>query len=226
MEHLTMHGSFITGGLPILFLFGLLMSFNPCMLAMLPLAGGYTAGGSGRGIKRAVLPVVIWLSFAGALAVQGLAAGLLGGALGGLQKMLPYLLGMLYLLLGAYLLNWLGRTKRLLPFGVHGFYVRSGSSRSGRTGGLPGAISLGVILGLTPAPCITPIVLAILGYAVNQGDPGQAVMMLFSYGLGHGLLLVLAGVMGRWMYRFSFPWLRPVSGMILLGLGSFFLLNA
>ncbi|MHB1128252.1 MAG: cytochrome c biogenesis CcdA family protein [Bacillota bacterium] len=225
MEHLAMHGYFITGGLPIIFLFGLLMSFNPCMLAMLPLAGGYAAGGNGRGIKGAV-PVVIWLSFAGALAAQGWAAGWLGEALGGLQKMLPYLLGVLYLLLGAYLLNWLRRTRSLLPFGVHGFYVRSGSSRSGRKGGLTGAIGLGIVLGLTPAPCITPIVLAILGYAVNQGDPGQAVMMLFSYGLGHGLPLVLAGVTGRWINRLSFPWLRPVSGIILLGLGAFFLLTA
>ncbi|MHB1420352.1 MAG: cytochrome c biogenesis CcdA family protein [Bacillota bacterium] len=225
MEHLAMHGSFINGGLPLIFLLGLLMSFNPCMLAMLPLAGGYASGRSGRGIKGAV-PVVIWLSFAVALAAQGWAAGWLGEALIGLQKILPYLLGVLYLLLGAYLLNWLGRTRILLPFGVHGFYVHSGSNRSNRTGGLPGAISLGVILSLTPAPCITPVVIAILGYAINQSDPGQAVMMLFSYGLGHGLPLALAGITGRWINRLSFPWLRPVSGVILLGLGAFFLLTA
>lgn len=95
-------------------------------------------------------------------------------------------------LLGVLRFNWPGLKK--MPF---------------RAGGFPGSLLAGLFFGLVASPCATPVLAVLVTYAAFHGDPVYGGSLLFVYGLGHGLPLLVAGTftaaargMPRWQ-RFT-----------------------
>jgi cytochrome c biogenesis protein CcdA len=75
----------------------------------------------------------------------------------------------------------------LLPMPAIG--LRPNTSRL--AGGL-GAVLLGFLFGLISLPCTGPVLLLLIGLVPQIGS-ARAGMLLFAYGLGHSLLIVVAG---------------------------------
>ena len=95
--------------------------------------------------------------------------------------------------------------------------------------GAPGALALGLVSGLVASQCATPVLAAILTYVMARQEAlvyGAA--LLFVYALGRGVPVVLAGSFtgvvkqlqsfGRWS-----PFIEKASGVIILGVGLYFL---
>jgi cytochrome c-type biogenesis protein len=94
--------------------------------------------------------------------------------------------------------------------------------------GIPGALALGLVSGLVASQCATPVLAAILTYVMAKGALVYGATLLFTYALGRGVPVVLAGTftgalknferMGRWN-----GYAEKVSGLIILGVGFYFL---
>jgi cytochrome c-type biogenesis protein len=106
------------------------------------------------------------------------------------------------------------------------FYAKQGSNK-GQTPVHPTlkASSLGFLFGLTPSPCTTPMILAMLAYTMMKGSVLLGSVLLFAYGIGHGMpFLLMAWMSGamkrsRWMVRWHRLFYKFVGAFfILIGL--------
>lgn len=83
---------------------------------------------------------------------------------------------------------------------------------------------------LAIAPCATPILLGILTLVAMQGDLLYGATLMFIYGLGAGLPLLLVGHgmdrMQDWLITSRHQrWLRRASGLLLIGVGLYIAWN-
>lgn len=122
------------------------------------------------------------------------------------------------IVMGLHLLGWV---RLPMPRGVTGFRGR----------GVLGAYASGLLLSLVIGPCGTPGLAAILSYAAYRGSVLFAALLLFLYGLGNGVPLVLAGTAsGRitaWLSRFGWRlWMERAAGVLMVGVGFFLLWQA
>ncbi len=164
---------------------GVLTSLGPCNLAMIPVIVAYVAGGTEVPRARAV---ALSVSFACGSAVTftalGVVAALAGGIFGQAHSALYYVLALLCIALGLNMLGWL--EIRLPGISTHAV--------AGRTGkGVAGAFLLGLTLGLAGSQCGTPALVAILSVVMAKGKLAYGASLLFTYGVGRGVPIVLAG---------------------------------
>jgi cytochrome c-type biogenesis protein len=93
--------------------------------------------------------------------------------------------------------------------------------------GLIGAFVLGLVVGLAGSQCGTPVLVAILGIVMAKGKLAYGASLLFAYGLGRGVPIVLAGTftgvvkalpaMERWT-----RWMERSAGAVLVAIGLYF----
>lgn len=203
----------------LVFLGGVLTSIGPCNLSMVPVIIGYVAGQEevtrGRALWLSIFFTVgSSLTFMG----LGLAAALVGGLFGTERKLLYWLVALVCFAIGLHLLGVLR-----LNFD---FMARLQPKRVAVTG-LVGALVLGLVVGLAGSQCGTPVLVAILGLVMAKGKLAYGASLLFAYGLGRGVPVVLAGTfagvlralpaMERWA-----RWMEAAAGVVLLAVGAYF----
>jgi cytochrome c biogenesis protein CcdA len=170
------------------FVGGALTALNPCVLAMIPLMVGFAAGVAGRSAEtrpgRRVWPRTLGFSL---LFVVGFALELavlftvFAAAATWLQaSWWEYILVAICVVVGLHLLEVMH-----LP-------AASGYARMRPAAGAFGAVALGFLFGLVSLPCTGPVLLLLIGLAPKVGA-AQAGTLLFMYGLGHSMLIVVAG---------------------------------
>lgn len=199
-----------------MFTAGIILSFNPCMGAMIPLVlGGTRQTGYSRSVQF-VIGFSLTLMLLGALA-----AGV--GTLFRLPGLFWTLfLGVLYLVAGAILLGF------KFPVKISGFYVtnkRLSFQNIYNHEGLSPWI-LGSFFALAPSPCTTPVILMVSGAAMASGNIAFSALALGVFGLGHSLLLALAFLpVVRKLFRVNAltQRLRPILGVALIVLAGYFL---
>jgi len=178
----------------IAFVGGIVAGFGPCVLPMLPAVFGYVTGQVAEtpGIKPAVawrrglaLSATFVLGMSLVFAVIGAVAGALGRALL-VGAWAYYVVAAICVVLGLQMLGLidlrLDRLNRFLP-----------QTRPERRG-FPGAFLFGILFGIVATPCSTPILAAIATIAAARGSAAQGALLLFVYGLGKGVPLMLLGV--------------------------------
>jgi cytochrome c-type biogenesis protein len=213
------------------FLFGLSSAATTAACGGLPamlVIVGYT-GASKVGGKRQLLVAAgsFMLSSVLILAILGALTSYFGGSLlsyeGSVGFYAKKALGFLAILIGLTALD-------LTPFRFPTIKVATSKLPSG----VLGAIIVGLSVGLATAGCATacsPLQLPIvLGFAALRGQvlEGTIVLILFALGFTLPLVAVMLGLgLGRaskWMEKMDKP-LRIVSGLLLLGLGFWFMLT-
>ena len=222
--------------LPLVIIGGLITAFNPCCLPMYPAVFGFLGGEMGgkagdqpaeqiaageqtrTGLTRSSLWFV--LGMATATSLMGLLTAALGWVFGQFGGGFRLLLAAIPLLMGLHLLGLLPLPALRLPA-----LPRGGGGRHAP------AFAAGLLFSLAIAPCATPILLGILSLVAMQGDLVYGGVLMFVYGLGAGLPLLLIGHgFERGQRWFSSPrhrqWLRQVSALLLLGVGVYLLWTA
>ena len=185
---------------------GLVAGFGPCILPMVPAVFGYITGtvaGADESVPQAAplralsLTAVFVVGMSLVFAVIGALAGFIGHALI-LGSWANYLAAAICVVIALQLLEVIAlpidRLNALLP-------VRRPERR-----GLAGAFLFGMLFGLVASPCATPILAAIATLAAASGNAARGAALLFVYGLGKGVPLVLIGVASgslAFMRRFS-----------------------
>ncbi|UCG41901.1 MAG: cytochrome c biogenesis protein CcdA [candidate division WOR-3 bacterium] len=205
---------------PVVFLGGLVTALNPCVLASIPLAvgfvGGYTKGRSR--VYAFLLALFLFLGIAAAFTALGLVAGLAGTLFGTTSKFWPVLIIVVCVLMGGQIL-FFPRFEIPMPRHV-----------APKVGGMVGAFLLGALTGVIATPCAMPILAVLLSYVASKGSIIYGGLLLFTYALGHSVLVLVAGtsvgiaeamVSSKGLHRLS-AILRKASGVLLLLVAAYF----
>jgi len=164
------------------------------------------------------------LGMAAATSIMGMLTAGLGWVFGRFDTIFLILLAAVPLLMG---LNLLG----LLPFRMPTWHsTRLHTVADQQIKHKLTAFIAGLLFSLAIAPCATPILLGILTLVAMQGDLFYGAALMFFYGLGAGLPLLLIGHgFNRTQKWFIAPkhqrWLQPVSGLLLVGISLYIISN-
>ncbi len=165
---------------------GLLLNLTPCVYPMIPITVGYFGAQSeGRFGKTLGLALLYVLGLALVYSSLGVSAALTGSLFGSLLQS-PFAVGLVALVLGAFALSMMG----LFTIQPPQFLM----SRSGAKKGALGALGMGALLGIVAAPCVGPVVAALLTYVGAKADPLLGFALFFALSLGLGLPYLLLGV--------------------------------
>jgi cytochrome c-type biogenesis protein len=205
------------------FLAGLLSSASPCVLATIPLVvgfvGGYSDGNRWKAFRYS-LSFVLGLSLT--FTAFGAAAGLLGTMFGTLGGWWYVAAGAVAVLMG---LQMVGLYEIRLP-------IRR--DYKPKHGGLIGSFLLGLFFGVVSSPCATPVLVVILTFVATKGQVLYGVALLFTYAIGHCLLMLAAGtftgfieafVKAKGVVNFS-VWTKRISGVVITAAGGWFIWQA
>lgn len=167
------------------FLWGILsILLSPCHLASIPLIVGYISHQGVKSFRKA-----FWTSFAFSfgilitIALIGLVTALLGRMMGDVGKWGNYLVAVIFLIVGLYLLD-------IIRFNLPGVKQMKFKKR-----GIWAALLLGLIFGIALGPCTFAYMAPVLAITLFSSSSNfvHSFSLLAAYGLGHCLVIVLAG---------------------------------
>ena len=196
------------------FLGGLVASVSPCSLAMLPIIIGYVGGYSEEKPFKTFLQLVFFIM---GTAIVFSIIGIICAATG---KVFVSVGGSYFSLIIASIVMIMGlKLVGFLDFDIPVLIKEMPKGDSTSIFVYP--LVLGGVFALAGTPCSTPILAAIMAFASLSASLFQAVIMLFLFSLGQGLILVLAGVLTSklktWknFYKLS-DILLKISGVLLI----------
>jgi len=216
--------------LPLVMLGGLITAFNPCCLPMYPAIFGFIGGTCCNNEKATLaecdqtaskpltnITLLFVLGMATATSIMGMLTAGLGWVFGRFDTPFLMLLAAVPLLMG---LNLLGLLSFRIPV-WHSINLRDIADK--KINHKLTAFSAGLLFSLAIAPCATPILLGVLTLVAMQGELFYGGALMFIYGLGTGLPLLLIGHgFNRIQKWFIAPkhqrWLQRVSGLLLIGI--------
>lgn len=169
------------------FIGGVLASISPCSLAMLPLIIGYVGGYSKETPFRTFLQLSCFiLGTAIVFTIIGVACAVTGSvfasSMGGYFTLL---IASLLLVMGLKLLGFLDFET---PTIIKAMPTNSTNSI------FLYPVLLGITFALAGTPCSTPILAGIMAFAAIGKNMALAILMLFLFALGQGVILIIAGL--------------------------------
>lgn len=205
------------------FLGGVLSSASPCVLATIPLVvgfvGGYSEGDRWKAFRYS-LTFILGLSLT--FTAFGAAAGLLGTMFGTLGGWWYVAAGVVALVMGGQMM------------GLYEIRLPVKRDFKPKRGGIIGAFLLGLFFGVVSSPCATPVLVVILTFVASKGQVIYGIALLFTYAIGHCLLMLAAGtftgfieafVKARGVVNFA-AWTKRLSGAIVMLVGGWFVWQA
>lgn len=193
--------------------FGLLLSFTPCVLPMVPVLSGIIVG-HGHNIsttKAFFLSLSYVLSMSITYAIVGAFIAVLGNNLQ-IAMQSPWAIGLLSMIFILLALSMFNFYELKLP--VSWQSKLAGVTRSQHGGHYLSSALMGCLSTLILSPCVTAPLIGALGYIAQSGDITLGVLSLFFLSLGMGTPLLLIGTSaGKWL---------PKAGHWMNGVKSFF----
>lgn len=168
--------------LPLIFVAGIVTSLSPCILSMVPVLVGYVGGYSNPSrLKGFSMSFMFVLGLGVTFAILGITAASFGRVFGQIGSHWYLIMAAVAILMGLQLL------------GVFNINLPGLKTMPIKTKGIVGSFFMGLFFGLVASPCATPVLAVILTYLASKGDLVFGGLMLFTYGLGHGTPLLVAG---------------------------------
>lgn len=197
----------------LVFLAGMGASLTPCVYPMIPITMAIV-GAKGSGKARGfALSLMLVLGMAVTYTTLGVLAAKSGAAFGAFAQK-PAFLVPVSVLFAAFALSLFGAFEIALPAGLAMKLQGDGSRK-----GFGGAFLMGLVLGPLSAPCVGPVIGAVLVGIAQQGDVVMGGLQLFVFALGMGVLFLAVGTFsaalpksGEWLTRF-----KQGMGLVVLG---------
>lgn len=194
------------------FLGGLLSSISPCSLSMLPLIIGYIGGYSDAKPLKTLLQMIVFvigtgIVFSGIGAVCAFTGKMFVG-----NPYFALVIASIVMIMG---LKILGVIEFELPV------VIKEIPQNKVNNDFLYPLILGAVFALIGTPCSTPILASIMAFASMSGKISNAVIMLFLFSIGQGLILIIAGFLtskmksGKNFYKIS-EIIMKISGILLI----------
>ena len=198
--------------------FGLLLSFTPCVLPMVPILSGIIVG-RGPHMTRThglLLSGVYVLGMAITYALAGVAAGVSGALLSAaLQN--SWVLGAFALVFVVLALSMFGFYELQLPTALQSRLANASNRLHG--GHFAGVFAMGVLSALIVGPCVAAPLAGALLYISQSGDGVLGGSALFAMALGMGVPLLAVGASAGALMPRAGPWMETVTrffGVVLI----------
>lgn len=201
-------------------LFGLALNLTPCVYPLISVTIAYFGGQSGASHGRILgLAAAYTLGIALSFSAMGVVAALSGGLFGGALQKPAVLLGIAGVMIALAASN----------FGLYQFRLPAAlATRAGHAStGVAGAVLMGLTMGIVAAPCVGPIVVALLLFVAARQDALLGFALFFALAVGMGApyvgLAAAAGSLrrlprsGAWL-----AWVEHLFGFVLLGMALYF----
>jgi thiol:disulfide interchange protein DsbD len=207
----------------LIFALGLALNLTPCVYPIIPITIGYFGRQAAQGARTGALSLCYALGIASMYTTLGLLAATVGRAFGS-QLSNPYVL--------------VGFSLVMFALGLSNFDRRNGqpiweirlptslTSQAKSRAGYLGAFLMGLMVGMVAAPCIGPVVVALIQFIGSTGSVALGAVTFFCLGmglatpylvLGFGLIRALPRS-GGWMVS-----ARHIFGLLLFGMAIYYL---
>lgn len=166
------------------FLGGLISSISPCSLSMLPLIIGYIGGYSDEKPLKTLLQMIVFVIGSGIVfSIIGAICALTGKMFIG-NPYFALIVASIVMIMGLKILGF-------LEFDLPPIIKELPKNEFNNDFLYP--LILGAVFALIGTPCSTPILASIMAFASISAKISSAVIMLFLFSIGQGLILILAG---------------------------------
>ena len=182
---------------------GLLLTFTPCVLPMIPILSGIimTERGKGGLNHSGLLSLIYVMGTAVSYSLIGAVAGASGEQLQAYFQT-PWAIGFLSTLLVIMSLSMFGLFKLQVPAFMQ--TSLTGHSQKLASGGVISIFAMGVISALIVGACVSPLLISTLSIAIAKGSALLGAALMFCMAMGMGVVLIFFG--------FEFGHLMPKAG--------------
>ena len=188
--------------------FGLLLSFTPCVLPMIPIISGIIVGSKQEGRLHSFnLSLVYTLGMALSYTLIGIAAGLSGHLLS-VALQTPWALGTAALIFVFLALSMFGFYELRLPSRFEDRMV--GASNRFKGGRFLGVFGMGALSALIVSPCVAAPLAGALLYIGQTHNVALGGIALFALAIGMGIPLLLIGASAGTLLPRVGPWMNAV----------------
>lgn len=203
-----------------IFVLGLALNLTPCVYPLIPITiAFFSSQSAGKRSQRVGLSIFYVLGIAVTYSALGVFSAL-SGKLFGAWLQLPGVLIFFSLLMIVLAASMFGLFDIKVPHFL--------ADRAGARGGLLGALTMGLLVGIVAAPCVGPFVISLIALVSQIGSPLIGFIMFFVLALGLGVPYILLGIFssglstiprsGMWMVQ-----IKKAMGFILIAMAVYFL---
>ena len=203
-----------------IFVLGLALNLTPCVYPLIPITiAFFSSQSAGKRSQRVGLSIFYVLGMAITYSALGVFSAL-SGKLFGAWLQLPGVLIFFALLMLVMASSMFGLFEIKVPHFL--------ADRAGARGGLLGALTMGLLVGIVAAPCVGPFVISLIALVSQLGSPVIGFVMFFVLALGLGFPYILLGIFssglsaiprsGKWMLQ-----IEKAMGFILIAMAVYFL---
>lgn len=210
--------------LPLFFLLGVLLTFTPCVLPMLPILSGILTGEKNLTKSRGFFISLSYVLAMGVVyTILGMIAAMLGSGLSAAFQNKYVLIGfaLLFVLLSA---SMFGAYQLQTPRFIQN-YLNKFANQS-KNGTYAGAAIMGALSALIVGPCVTAPLIGIITLISQTQDYVLGGFALFSMSMGMGVPLLILGVSSGYLLPKVGPWMNAITeffGFIMLAIAVYFL---
>lgn len=212
---------------------GLLLTFTPCVLPMIPILSGVIVGAEGARLTKlrgGLLSYTYVLGTAVTYTIAGAIAGATGEQLQAyfqntwaISLFAAVLVLLALSMFGLYELQMPASVQTLLHRHSHTLH-RKAKGRG--TGEYVGVFLLGVISALIIGACVAPVLAFTLATAIATRDPWLGAAIMFALAHGQGAILVVIGISEGLLLPRAGPWMHTIKrifGVLLIAVAIYLL---
>jgi thiol:disulfide interchange protein len=208
----------------LVFVLGFLTSLTPCVYPVIPIVMGYIGTRSGKKkLKGFYLSIFFVLGLAFVYSILGVAAAMTGSMIGVTfqSPVVVIVIAAIFIVMG---LSLAGLFEIPVPTSISS-KIHSGGGKSE----IIGALVVGGVAGIIAAPCVGPVLIALLSWVSQSGNVFLGFLLTFIFSLGMGIIFLLVGTFsgvisamprgGNWM-----NYIKYFFSIILIG-GGIYIIN-
>jgi len=201
------------------FVSGVLLTFTPCVLPMVPIVSSIIAG-QGEDVtktKAVMLAVAYVMGTAATYAIMGALAGATGEQLQSYFQNV-WAIGAMTIIFVLMALSMFGLFTIQLPSFIQS--KLNAESQGMKGGSFIPVFLLGMVSALILGACVSPVLISFLSVAISTSDATLGALTMFALALGMGVPLVLLGLGAGFLVPKAGMWMDKVKyffGALLLG---------
>jgi len=207
---------------------GLLLTFTPCVLPMIPILSSIIVGSGEKKITKwqgGLMSYAYVFGTAVTYTIAGVVAGKTGDQLQA-QFQNPWAIGTFSVILVLLALSMFGLYTLQMPAFIQStLHHHSHKARTHR-GTYVGLFVMGLISALIVGACVSPVLIGALGAAIAARDPVLGGGIMFALAHGQGVILLAMGIGAGWLLPRAGGWMDHVKhafGVLLIAVAIYLL---
>ena len=207
---------------------GLLLTFTPCVLPMIPILSSIIVGTGEKKITKWQGGLMSYAYVFGT-AVTYTAAGIVAGKTGDqlqAQFQNPWAIGTFSVVLVLLALSMFGLYTLQMPAFIQSSLQQRSDKLRTRRGTYAGLFVMGLISALIVGACVSPVLIGALGAAIAAKDPVLGGGIMFALAHGQGAILIAVGLGAGWLLPRAGAWMDHVKhafGVLLIAVAIYLL---